>query len=117
MEVSVDWVAVVVVWYNRQQDGRWADAGVGRVVGKQGSMVGTYDCYSNDCSVGPDECDGLSEEVGLGWWKKEESHQCTAPVGTYPVHVAWRLAMTANEHGPVPIEIAARAGDSKGRAC
>jgi hypothetical protein len=38
-------------------------------------MVGTYDCDSNGCSIGVDECDGWSEEgerrVEVG---REESH-------------------------------------------
>jgi hypothetical protein len=29
-------------------------------------MVRTYDCDSNDCLIGSDECDEWSEEVRLG---------------------------------------------------
>ena len=95
---------------------KWVGAGVGRIVGKQSSRVSTYDCDSNGCSIGPDECDGLSEESRS---RVEEGRESPRYCSSAARMVPGRRAMTATELGHVcspASKIAAGPGDSKGRA-
>lgn len=66
-------------------------------------MVSTYDCDSNDCSIGMDGCDGWSVEVrmGSGRGKRVTKVALVGEDGTWR-----RRAMTATELGLPSNEIA-----------